>query len=630
VERRLAAILAADVVGYSRLMGKDEAATLAALKAHRAELIDPKASQYNGRTIKLMGDGALMEFPSVVEAVAFAVEVQLAMRARNADLPEDRRIHYRIGINIGDIIVEGDDIYGDGVNIAARLEALAEPGGICVRRNVRNQVRDKLDLDYEDRGEIEVKNIARPIRVFSVVLDDKAEALVTPVVVAPVGAAPIETGHRRWLAMAAVLVLGLVAAGGLAWWQPWVPIPEPISAEAMALPLPDKPSIAVLPFANLSGDAEQDYFVDGFTNAIITNLSKFPEFFVIASNSVFTYRGKPVRVSKVGRELGVRYVLEGSFQRVADKVSVHAQLIEAASESHIWAQRYDVAPEEIFDIQNDLSQVIASTLAASVINLETSKVLTKDVTTLAAYELFLRASKYKDGKAEVEENVRLLERAIELDPDFHEAYSELAWRYLNLWQFRLADDPDAALKRARESARKAVSLDQNDYRSHWALGQIALVADQDHDFALAEYEKAIALSPNQADVIAMMSIVMSFSGRAEEGVEWLEKAKRLNPYHPVWYDWNAGFVYFMARDYEKAVLGAKKTLAVYPKQISARRILIAAYVETGRMEDAKKVAQEILEIDPGFTLSSVRATPFQHAVDRDRYYGALRQAGLPE
>jgi TolB-like protein/class 3 adenylate cyclase len=539
LQRRLAAILAADVVGYSRLIGEDEAGTLAALKVHRQELIDPKAAQYNGRTIKLMGDGALMEFPSVVEAVAFAVEVQLAMSARNADLSEDRQIHYRIGINIGDIVVEDDDIFGDGVNVAARLEALAEPGGICVRRNVRNQVRDKLDLDYEDRGEIEVKNIARPIRVFSVVLDDKAKALATPVM-----AAPSVTGRHRWLAIAAVLVLGLVAAGGLAWWQPWAPEFTPTGAEAMALPLPDKPSIAVLPFANLSGDAEQDYFVDGFTNAIITNLSKFPEFFVIASNSVFTYKGKPVRISDVGRELGVSYVLEGSFQRGADKVSVHAQLIEAANESHIWAQRYDVAPEEIFDIQNDLSQVIASTLAASVINLETSKVLTKDVTTLAAYELFLRASKYKDGKAEVEENVRLLERAIELDPDFHEAYSELAWRYLNLWQFRLADDPDAALKRARESARKAVSLDQNDYRSHWALGQIALVADQDHDFALAEYEKAIALNPNQADVIAMMSIVMSFSGRAEEGVEWLAKAKRLNPHHPVWYDWNASLVYF--------------------------------------------------------------------------------------
>ncbi|MEE8212770.1 MAG: adenylate/guanylate cyclase domain-containing protein, partial [Acidiferrobacterales bacterium] len=301
MERRLAAILAADVVGYSRLMGQDEAATLAALKAHRAELIDPKANQYNGRTIKLMGDGSLMEFPSVVEAVAFAVEVQLAISARNTDVHEDRQIHYRIGINIGDIIVEGDDIYGDGVNIAARLESLAEPGGICVRRNVRNQVRDKLDLDYEDRGEIKVKNIARPIRVFSVVLDGKAEALVTPVV-----AAPIKTGHRRWVVAAAVLVLGLVAAGGLAWWQPWAPDVEPASLERMAFPLPEKPSIAVLPFDNLSGDPEQEYFADGITNDIITDLSRFGDLVVIAAQSTFTYKGKPVKVQQVAEELGVR------------------------------------------------------------------------------------------------------------------------------------------------------------------------------------------------------------------------------------------------------------------------------------------------------------------------------------
>ncbi len=224
----------------------------------------------------------------------------------------------------------------------------------------------------------------------------------------------------------------------------------------------------------------------------------------------------------------------------------------------------------------------------------------------------------------------MLERAIELDPEFHEAYSLLAWRYMNLWQFRLADDPDAALKRARESARKAVSLNQNDYRSHWALGHIALLADQDHDFALAEYEKAIALNPNQADVIAMMAVVATNMGRSEEAVAWIEKAKRLNPHHPVWYDWNASFAYVMARDYEEAIIGAKKTLAVYSKQISARRVLIVAYVESGRMEDAKKVAQEILEIDPEFTLSSMRNTPFQHAADRERYYGALRQAGLPD
>lgn len=322
-------------------------------------------------------------------------------------------------------------------------------------------------------------------------------------------------------------------------------------------------------------------------------------------------------------------MLEGSFQRAADKISVHAQLIDATNDSHIWAQQYDTAPEEIFYVQNDLSRQIASTLAATVINLEYLEASAKDATTLAAYDLYLRAYKDKYGKAAVEEQVRLLERAIELDPDFYAAYSILAWRYMNLWQFRLADDPNMALKRAREAAQKVVSLNQNDYRGHWALGHIALFADQDHEFAIAEYEKAIALNPSQADVLSMMSVVMTFSGRNEEAVGWIEKAMRLNPYHPFWYDWNAGLVHLMARNYDKAIIGAKKTLAAYPKQISARRILIAAYVESDRMEDAKKVAQEILEIDPGFTLSSVRNAPFQHEADRERYFGALRSAGLP-
>jgi len=625
MERRLTTILAADVVGYSRLMGVDEAGTLAALKAHRAELIEPKAAQYGGRTIKLMGDGTLMEFASVVDAVAFAVEVQSAVQARNAGIPHDRQILYRVGINIGDIIVEGDDIYGDGVNLAARLEGLAEPGGICIRRNVRNQIRDKLDLTFEDLGEIEVKNIARPVRAFRVVMDDKAKALETPL-----QALAAKPTRRRWRLTAAALALLVAAGAAILWWRPWAPELTPADAVAAALPLPDKPSIAVLPFTNLGGDAEQDYFVDGFTNAIITNLSKFPELFVIASNSVFTYKGKPVRVGDVGRELGVRFVLEGSFQRGPDRISVHAQLIDATTESHVWAQEYAAAPEEIFDIQYALSRQIASTLAATVTNLESSEALTEDVATLAAYELYLRADKFKYGKAEFQEQVGLLERAIELDPDFPEAYSLLAWRYLALWLWRFADDPDATLKRAREAALKAMSLDPNDYRSHWALGQIALVGDQDHDFALAEYERAIALNPNQADVIAMMAVVRTNMGRDEEAVAWIEKAMRLNPRHPAWYDWNASFAYLMARDYEEAIIAAKKTLAVYPKQLSARRLLIAAYVETDRMEDAKRVAQEILEIDPGFTLSSVRNAPFQHEVDRERYFGALRSAGLPD
>ncbi len=336
-----------------------------------------------------------------------------------------------------------------------------------------------------------------------------------------------------------------------------------------------------------------------------------------------------MRVDVVGRELGVRYVLEGSLQRLADKISVHAQLIEAADERHVWAEQYDVAPEELFAVQKDLTQQITSTLAAKVIDLAYATVAKKDETTLQAYDLFLRASRTKYGKQAYEEDIRLFERAIELDPEFGEAYAVISWGYLNLWRFGLADDPARALRRARESATKAIALDQQDYRSHWTLGTLYLWADQDHDLALAEYEKAVSLNPNRADVIAMMSLVKAFMGRAREATVLIEKAKRLNPYHPVWYDWNGGFVYYMARDYDKALLGAKKTLAVYPTQLPARRILVATYVDMGRLEEARKVAQEILEIDPAFRLSSVLNTPFQNQADRDRYFEALQKAGLP-
>jgi TolB-like protein/class 3 adenylate cyclase len=337
VERRLTTILSADVVGYSRLMGEDEAGTLAALKAHRKELIEPKAAQYHGRTVKLMGDGALMEFGSVVDAALFAIEVQCAMRDRNAGVPEDRQIIYRVGINIGDIIVEGDDIYGDGVNVASRLEGLAEAGGICVARNVRNQVRDKLDLDLDDLGEVEVKNIARPVRVFRVVLDDKAAALVTPLV--EEAAKP----QRRWWPIAAAVMI-LFAFGGALWWQPWAPDVERADIEMMAFPLPDKPSIAVLPFDNLSGDPQHERLADGITEDIIADLSRYPDLFVIARNSVFTYKGKPVKVQEVAEDLGVRYVLEGSIQTDGNQARVTVQLIDALDGHHLWVERHGDRP----------------------------------------------------------------------------------------------------------------------------------------------------------------------------------------------------------------------------------------------------------------------------------------------
>ncbi len=339
MERRLTTILAADVVGYSRLMAADEAGTLDALKTHRRELIEPKTAEYNGRVVKLMGDGTLMEFASVVDAVTFAVEVQRAMAERNANVPEDQRITYRIGINIGDIIVEGDDIYGDGVNVAARLEGLAEPGGVCVARSVYNQVKGKVDLAFQDLGEQQVKNIPEPIQVFQVRLDGEAPA-------AP--ASP--TGTRRRLpVIAAGLALSLAAVAALVWWAPWAPRTEPASPEAMAFPLPDKPSIAVLPFNNMSDDEGQEYFADGMTEDLITDLSKISGLFVIARNSSFSYKGQQVKVRQVAEELGVRYVLEGSVRRAGDEVRINAQLIDATTGGHLWAERYDGTLADVFD-----------------------------------------------------------------------------------------------------------------------------------------------------------------------------------------------------------------------------------------------------------------------------------------
>ena len=366
-QRRLLAVLSSDVVGYSRLMGRDEAGTLSALKAHRQQIVEPKAAQYRGRTVKLMGDGALMEFGSVVDAVRFAVEFQCAMRESNAGVPEDRQILYRIGINIGDIIVDGDDIHGDGVNIAARLQGLAEPGGICVARNVYNQIKGKLDLDLEHLGEKNVKNIAEPVTVYRIVLDDKAAALVTPVAGAPARVARA----RRWQAAAAAVVV-VSALGALLWWQPWKPEFPPASIERMAQPLPDKPSIAVLPFDNLGGDSQQTYFAEGMAEDLITDLSHLSGIFVIARNSSWAYKDKPTKVQQIAEDLGVRYVLEGSVRRDGELIRINAQLIDALNGHHVWADRYDGSAAEVFALQDKVIRQIVAALAVNLTPGETA------------------------------------------------------------------------------------------------------------------------------------------------------------------------------------------------------------------------------------------------------------------
>ena len=358
MERRLAAILAADVVGYSRLIRDDEAGTLAALKADREELIEPKVGQRKGRVVKLMGDGLLVEFPSSVEAVQCAVEIQHIVGDRNAGLPEDKRVTYRIGINIGDIVVEGDDIYGDGVNVAARLEGLAEPGGICIARNVFDQVKNKLDLTIDYLGEREVKNISEPVSVYRVVQDDKAAALVTPVVQVTTQPA---FGITAVAATSAALLLA--ALGGLIWWQPWASKVEPVSFDQVVPVLPDKPSIAVLPLVNMSGDSEQEYFADGMTEDITTDLSKFEDFFVVSRNSSFTFKGSFKAVKDVARELGVQYVLEGSVRKLDGRLRVNAQLIDAIADKHVWAERYDRELEDLFQVQSEITQSIVASVA---------------------------------------------------------------------------------------------------------------------------------------------------------------------------------------------------------------------------------------------------------------------------
>jgi TolB-like protein/class 3 adenylate cyclase/lipoprotein NlpI len=629
VERRLTTILSADVVGYSRLMGTDEAGTLAALKAHRAELIDPKAAQHGGRTIKLMGDGALMEFPSVVEAVTFAVEVQVLMRERNAAIPEGRQIVFRIGINIGDVIVEGDDIYGDGVNVAARLEGLADPGGICVRRSVRNQVRDKLDLSFEDRGEIEVKNIARPVRVFGVILDEKAGALVTAVV-----AVPGETAPRRWSALVIGLAISIIAAAGLVWWQPWVPRSATDLADEVTLPPSDKPSIAVLPFDNLSNDSEQEYFADGLTDDLITDLSKISGLFVIARNSVFTYKDQAIDIRDVARELGVRYVLEGSVRRAGGNVRINAQLIDGRTGNHLWAERYDRQYADIFAIQDEVIERIVEALSVQLTETERTEVERLPTDNLEAYDNYLRAEKlaYRAEAASAADALKFYQKAIALDPNFANAHAGYARVAVDVLTYGFLDNLPSAVarKRAYEAAGRALSLNPRLARSYSVLALLQMV-ESEHENALASAHKAVALNPNSADAHLNLAVVLVYAGRQDEALQVMETVLRLNPKPPDYVHDYHGLALYMNQRYADA-LAALKQEHNNKKSDLGLELLAAVNARMGRMDAAEAAIQSILERWPDLSLDWYRVLFAHHAREEDRAdrLEALRLAGLPE
>ena len=483
VERKLAAILSADVVGFSRLMGDDEEGTLATLKGHRAELLEPKIADHNGRLVKTTGDGLLIEFASVVDAVRYALEVQQAMAARNGDVAENGRLEFRMGINLGDVIVEGDDLYGDGVNVAARLESLAEPGGICISRAARDQVRDKFPLNFEDLGEQSVKNIARPSRVFRLAIEANAPSR------AGEGAAPAEAGEAA----------------------------------------PSLPSIAVLPFDPMSGDPEQEYFADGVIEDIITELSRFPGLFVIARNSTFTYKGRATKVQDVAADLGVRYVVEGNVRRAGDRVRISVQLIDATTGNHVWAERYDRDVEDIFALQDEIAQTIAATLPGRVEAADVEQAKRKPTENMAAYDYAMRA-KIHHHHGTREDNAfaqEMIEKAVELDPQYAHAW---AWRaciqgqtFRRGWATR-----EESWDRIVSSLQMAQSLDDNDSECHRILAAVYL-EDKQHDKAWHHQEKALSLTPAYDLVVVQHGELLTWMGRPEEGVEWVEKPYASTP-----------------------------------------------------------------------------------------------------
>jgi TolB-like protein/class 3 adenylate cyclase/Flp pilus assembly protein TadD len=628
VERRLTTILAADVVGYTRLMAADEAGTLTSLKAIRRELFEPKTTEHHGRVVKLMGDGTLMEFGSVVDAVNFAVDLQRAMAGRNVDVPEDRQVTYRIGINIGDIIVEGDDLYGDGVNVAARLEGLAEPGGICVARNVVNQVKGKVDLGFEDLGEREVKNIPNPVQVFKVLLDSPAMEHVAV-------SAPAAKRSWRW-PMAATGIVALVIAAGLALWQrPWEPREELASETNMAFPLPDKPSIAVLPFNNISDDASQEYFADGITEDLITDLSRVSGLFVIARTSSFSYKGQQVKVRQVAEELGVRYVLEGSVRRAGEQVRINAQLIDATTGGHLWAERFDGTLADVFAFQDQVTKRIVDALALQLTPREAQKVGDVGTDNVAAHDAYLLGlSYYYRRTPEDNATARIhFEKAIELDPDYSAAYTALAKVYvkavsrMSVYAEKLGIWWRAGFARALKPLDKVMAQPNADF--HVLLSWFALRKYQ-YDQAIAEAERALDLSPNHTDALEALAEALIYSGQPAAGIEVAQRAMRQNPALLARPLFLIGLGEYTLGNPEAAVKHLEHAIQQAPEETDFSGILAAAYAELGRGDESKtsfEVLNKAQQLSGGRLEWAIALHPFSDPVVLNRLAEAFKTAG---
>jgi adenylate cyclase len=581
VQRRLAAILAADVVGYSRLMRDDEAGTLTQLKALRLELFEPKVKEYGGRIVKTTGDGVLVEFPSAVDAVQHAVDVQQGMAQRNRTGPRDRRMELRMGINLGDVIVEGDDLYGDGVNIAARIEELAEPGGICVSAMVYESVCHKLKIGFTDLGERSVKNIVDPLRVYAVV---------------PEEAGAVDTS------------------------------PGPSAA------LFRRPAVAVLPFENLSGDPDQEHFADGLSEDIITALSLWRSFPVISRNSTFAYKGQRHDIRKVAAELGARYMLEGSVRRGGGRVRVTAQLIDAQSGHHVWAHKYDRDLRDLFDLQDELTRQIVGVVAPAVVRAEQNRLVLSRPRSLDAWECVQRGMAYLHSYDRVSTTRarRLFERAIELDPTYSRGYLGLAFSHHREVQFHFSDSRAASVEKCVQAARRAVELDDSDAFAHWELGIAHLFAG-DNDKALAEARVAVELNPTYANAHVVVGLALVLLGQPDEGIPHLEAWAEWNLHDPA-NSINLGHLataYFAARRYDDAVIHAQRSIERRTDNPQAHVILAASLAHLGRIHEAREALGKMEGLLPGFAQPSGWWFKFRRHEDNERLLDGLRNAGLP-
>ncbi len=582
MERRLAAILAADVVGYTRLMGLDEAGTLQRLTALRQQHLEPLVAEHHGRIFKLIGDGLLVEFASVVDALACAQAWQERVASHEAAVDEGRRLTFRIGVNLGDVIVEGDDVYGDGVNIAARIESLAEPGRVYLSSDAYRHAKGKLDVSFDDIGEHDLKNVAEPVLVYRI------------------SAMPTDAA--------------------------------PVSAGSAVLPLPDKPSIAVLPFTNMSGDTEQEYFSDGITEDIITELSRLGDLFVIARNSSFSYKGKSLKAQEIGRDLGVAHLVEGSVRKAGNRVRVTAQLVEAATSNQVWAERYDRELDDIFAVQDEVTERIIEALQSRLQGKADVRPERQTPQSIEAYDCVLRAIEYSQRVTqEANADVRkLCERAIALDPDYAEAHARLANTYVQEWNQGWNQRQEDTLDRAEAISLQAIELNSGLAFAHALLEHLYLWK-KEHDKAIAAGERALELDPNNSDSLAIHAMTLGWAGRAADALPVMKKAMRLNPHHPHWYHFVYALALFEVQELDDALASLHRGVARSPDFMPNHFYLAVAYADLERDAEAKAEAAELMRINPAMTLQSAhRLLPYRDQNRLEHCLRGLRRAGLPE